>query len=381
MSLGDGTRTGLFLAAFFAAGAITTAFLPLWFADQGLTPGQIGQVLGSASLLRVFAVPGLGWVADAGGHPRLSLFAAASCAALCAALFPVAPGTLALTAVVALQGVASSSLAPLTDALTLALAAARRLDYGRTRAWGSVSYMLASAGGGVLLGRTGTGVVPFLLAGFYGFAAVLASLLPRIAAPDRAGRGLEGPLRSPVFRLALLASALIQGSHAAYYGFAGLHWRSAGIPDAVIGLLIAEGIVAEIALFIWGRRLAERLGPARLTGLAAAACVVRWTATAFVTAVPALAALQLLHAGTFAFQHLSAMMVLRGLPPERAGMAQALLAALGFAAPAGMLTWLSGRLYESAGGLTFLAMAALGVLAFPVAGALGRALRPAARSG
>ncbi len=40
--------------------------------------------------------------------------------------------------------------------------------------------------------------------------------------------------------------------------------------DAVIGLLMAEAIIAEIALFAWGRRLIERLGPAGLTACAAA---------------------------------------------------------------------------------------------------------------
>jgi hypothetical protein len=65
-------------------------------------------------------------------------------------------------------------------------------------------------------------------------------------------------------------SALIQGAHAAYYGFAPLFWRSQGFSDSTIGLLIAEGIIAEVALFAWGRRLVERLGPAGLTACAAA---------------------------------------------------------------------------------------------------------------
>jgi len=188
----------------------------------------------------------------------------------------------------------------------------------------------------------------------------------------------QGTWRSPSFRLALAATALIQGAHAAYYAFATLHWRAAGIPDGVIGLLIAEGIVAEIALFIWGRPLVERLGPARLTALAASASLVRWTATALVTDVPALAAVQLLHAATFACQHLSTMLVLRTLPAQRAGTAQALMSALGFSAPTGLLVWLSGLIYGSAGGLTFLLMAAVGGSALLVTPALARACPHAA---
>jgi PPP family 3-phenylpropionic acid transporter len=68
----------------------------------------------------------------------------------------------------------------------------------------------------------------------------------------------------------------------------------------VIGLLIAEGIVAEILLFARGRRLIERLGPAGLTACAAAGSLVRWTVTAMALTLPVLAVVQLLHAATFA---------------------------------------------------------------------------------
>ncbi len=371
--MSEGSQVGLFIAAFFAAGAVLGAYLPLWLADRGLDAAAIGQVLGVASLLRVAAVPGWGWVADRAGRQRAMLFAASACAAGCSAALPTAPGLGMLIMVAGAQGVAASALVPLTDALTLALAEARRLDYGRTRAWGSVSFMMATAACGSLLGWAGSRVVPWLLATFYGAAAVLAVALPPTARAEAAGTASARLGRD--FRLALLASALIQGSHAAYYGFASLHWRAAGIPDGVIGLLIAEGIIAEIALFIWGRGLVERLGPAGLTAIAASGCILRWTVTAFTTAVPLLACVQLLHAATFACQHLSAMLVLRTLPQPRAGTAQTMLAALGFAAPTGGLTWLSGHLYGAAGGLVFLLMAAVGGSALLLVPLLPRAAR------
>ncbi len=362
----DGPRVGLFLSAFFAAAAVTTAYLPLWFADRGLSAAEIGQVLGLGSLLRVLAVPGWGWLADAVGRRRAVLFAAAGLAAGGAALLPAAGGldhafwpVLLITAV---QGVSASALTPLSDALSLALAGVRRLDYGRTRAWGSAAYMLATAGTGGIVGRLGSGVVPWLLALGYGVAAGLAALLPEVAGGARRPGHILAPLRLPAFRLALLATALIQGAHATYYAFAPLYWRSVGIPDSTIGLLIAEGIIAEVALFIWGRALVDRLGPARLTALAAGASALRWTVTAFVTDVPVLAVVQVLHAGTFAFQHLSSMLVLRTLPAARAGTAQALLSALGFSAPTAALVWVSGQVYGTLGGLTFLVMAVVGGL-------------------
>jgi len=372
----DGLRVGLFLAAFFAAGAVSTAYLPIWFAGRGLSSAEIGQVLGLGFLLRVAVVPGWGWLADKIGG-RTVLFAGAAVAAGGAALLPAAQGFFVILLISAVQGVSASALTPLSDALVLALAAARRLDYGRTRAFGSVAYMASTAVGGALLGVLGAGLVPWAIAGFYALSAGLAFALPGVAAPP-AVRLQQGTWRFRSFRLALAATALIQGAHAAYYAFATLHWRTAGIPDGIIGLLIAEGIMAEVALFIWGRPLVERLGPARLTALAAGASLLRWTVTAFATEVPVLAAVQLLHALTFACQHLSTMLVLRTLPAQRAGTAQALMSALGFSAPTGLLVWLSGLIYGTAGGLTFLLMAAVGGSALLTVPALARALPPAA---
>lgn len=358
--LSDSTRLGLFLSCFFAAGAILTAYLPLWLADRGLDAALIGTVLGVASLIRVVTVPAWGWTADRLGRHRASLFAAASAAAFCAALLTVAPGTLTITVLIVVGGVAASALAPLCDAVTLAFAAVGRLDYGRTRAWGSVAYMLATAGAGALLGRFGTVIVPWLLTAGYGIAAVLTVTLPRPPQHGVASRRLIVAPLGRAFRAALAATALTQGSHAAYYAFASLHWRAAGISDTIIGMLIAEGIVAEIALFIWGRRVIEWLGPARLTSIAASACLVRWTIMAMTDSVPLLAAIQLLHAGTFACQHLSNMLVLRTIPAPRAALAQTVLAAVGFSAPTGIMIWVVGQFYASAGSGVFLVMAATG---------------------
>ncbi len=335
-------------------------------ADRGVDAGQIGTVLGMASLVRLLAVPLWGEAADRVGRRRPMLLLAALCSAVSVACFPLAGSFAALLLLVTAQGIAAAALTPLADTLTLALAAAGRLTYSRTRAWGSAAYMLATAAAGPVLGWAGSWLVPGLIAGGYGVAAALAPVLPEpmLSRPGRVAvrsGGVAGLLGVPAMRTTILASALIQGSHAAYYGFAALHWRAAGISDTVVGLLIAEGIVMEVVLFVWGGGWAARLGPARLTALAATACAVRWTVLAVTTSVPLLALVQVLHASTFAMQHLSSMTVLsRCIPPGRAAGAQALHSALGFSAPVGLLIWLVGLGYGRFGGLVFLPMALLG---------------------
>jgi PPP family 3-phenylpropionic acid transporter len=239
--------------------------------------------------------------------------------------------------------------------------------------------MLASAATGRVLTAAGTALVPWLLALGYAAAAILAPLLPEAAVPRATARPLAGLclFALPPFRLTVAASALIQGAHAAYYGFAPLFWRAQGYSDTTIGLLLAEAITAEILLFARGRRLVERLGPAGLTGCAAAASLLRWSVTASAPPLPLLLVVQLLHAGTFAMQHLSAMQMLsRSVPPERAATAQALHAALGMGAPTGVMMLLCGWLYaRGGGGLAFAAMALCGGTALLLVVPLARASR------
>ena len=360
-----GARVAAFLAAYFAANAVN-AFMPLWYADRGLSAATIGQILGLAALLRVLSGPGWGNVADRLGRRRPVLLAAGCAATGLALLYPLSSGFLPLLVVASGQGIAASALNPLVDSLALALAREGRMEYSPVRSVGSAAFMVATAATGALLSRVGSWLVPWLLALGYGGAVLSSLFLPEAKTAPAAAQAFAGLalFRIPGFRLAVATTALIQGAHAAYYGFAALFWRSQGLSDTVIGLLIAEGIVAEILLFARGRRLIERLGPAGLTACAASVSVLRWTVTALGPPLPVLAGVQLLHAATFAMQHLSAMMLLtRCVPPERAATAQALHAALGYGAPTGLMMLLAGFLYSRMGGLVFLVMAGVAGMA------------------
>jgi PPP family 3-phenylpropionic acid transporter len=100
---------------------------------------------------------------------------------------------------------------------------------------------------------------------------------------------------------------------------------------------------------------------------------VRWTGTALAPPLPVLALLQLLHAATFAMQHLAAMMLLsRTVPPERAATAQALHSALGQGVPNGLMVLLTGVLYAKLGGYVYFAMAAVSGLALALVGPVRR---------
>ena len=377
-------RFALLFAAQFAAIGVMMPFLPAVLAGHGLTPGQIAAILATGSGVRLLAAPAVGRGADGFGDARSILVLAAALAtctitgfAWLPALWAPAYGGLLVVAV--LHAMVSAPVVPLSDALCLG--ASRRLgfDYGRVRSAGSASYIVAAVAAGVAVQQSGPVAVIWLAAGCFLLTALAARGLPPLPAGGGGRIGFTAPFADPAFRWLLPLSALIQGSHALYYGFATLHWQAAGLSAAVIGLLWGEGVVVEVALFLWGRPLVERLGPAGLAALAAAAGVLRWGVLAETAWLPALVAAQLLHAATFGAMHLGAMRVLGSMPPAQAATAQTLHASLGVGLASGLLTFACGPLYAHFGGGGFWAMAGLCALALPLTLLLRAALRRRAR--
>ncbi len=357
-------------------------FLPAVLQSKGLSAEQVSSVLAAGSAVRLLAAPAIGRGADRLGDPRRVLVLAAAVAGCTAAGYALAPGGGpsafgALLLVALLHSLFLAPVVPLSDALCLGASRRSRLEYARVRSAGSAAYILGAVAAGQAVALAGPTAAVWLYAAGLLLAALATRGLPGEEGPAGGGGGRAGfaaPFREPAFRWLLPLSALIQGSHALYYGFSTIHWTAAGLSPGVIGLLWAEGVVVEVLLFLWGGPLAARLGPARLAALAAGAGVVRWGVTAETTWLPALAAVQVLHSITFGAQHLGAMRVLAGMPAGQAATAQTLHSSLGTGLAMGVLTLLSGPLYARLGGDGFWAMAGLCAAALPVVLGLRAAL-------
>jgi PPP family 3-phenylpropionic acid transporter len=253
-------------------------------------------------------------------------------------------------------------LVPLGDSATLAAARSGRLDYGRIRVWGSVSFIAASIASGAVLAAASGEPVVVLVVGASVLVLIACLRVPDIPRADvdkpRIGiRAITGDAR---FWLLIMAASALQASHQVYYGFGTLYWRRLGIPDTVIGCLWAEGVLAEIVLFWLARPLISRIGPVGLMALGGAAGVVRWSLAGVSAWLPLVAGLQLLHAFTFGASHLGAVHFLsRTAPSSAAASAQSLYAALSSAVGGGFVMLVAGRLYSDYGGGAYYFMAAL----------------------
>lgn len=348
----------------FAGIGVYMPFMPPWLAAQGLSERQIGLVLAMGMLIRMLASQPITALGDGRHGAARVLVLMHLLGAICFLALMVMPSPTAIIATMAVVALLSSGVIPLGDHLT---AAQVRLDpalsFARLRLWGSVSFLLTSLLSGIVISRLGIGTVPVMLC-----LCSLAAMAVAAAAPGDA-QGQQGAdvagvppeadgLRARLLWCVIIASALINASHAVLYSFGTLHWRTLGIDDSMIGGLWSLAVIAEIALFWWFGRAASASWNAAVLFLAMAggAAIVRFALMPFAVSLPAVFALQLLHALSFGAQLVGVMALVAMLAPEgRRALTMGRLSAMN-ACLMGAATLGSGFLFERLGAMSFIAM-------------------------
>lgn len=360
-------RLGLFYAAYFLFGGIQLPFFPLWLESRGLDAQTIGLVIAVPTLLRIVATPIITHQADRHRALKATLLIGSIVGLIAMTAVGLVEGPVAILIAFAVAMLGLAPMLSLSDAYALSGLGARGKSYGPVRLWGSVAFIAGNVGAGLILEVIAPGnliwLIVFALMGVVMAAAALKPLdAGHAPAPDTPRPSPKILLRNPVFLAVALASSMVQGSHALYYGFSTLEWRASGLDGAAIGLLWGLGVAAEVALFAVSARLPAWLRPTVLLAIGGVGAIVRWTAMAFDPPVALLPVLQILHAASFGAAHLGAMgFMARAVPRELAATAQGLVATWSGIVTASA-TAISGLVYAASGSLAYLVMAGMALI-------------------
>ncbi|MGB0682399.1 MAG: MFS transporter [Magnetovibrionaceae bacterium] len=362
------TRLGLFYGALFLAIGIYLPYWPLWLEGKGLNPTEIGALMALGIAGRAVINPLVAQWADRSGRRRQWIIWLLIGALVVVLPFHWAEGVWLLAGLTLAHYGLTGPVMPLAESLTMRLVQDRGLDYGHIRLWGSVSFIGAALLGGMVVAEAGAGSVYLMMVLAVAISALAAPLLPdvRIEGPPNRRSPLFEVLSDRRFVIFLLGCAALQGSHGVYYAFGSIHWRNEGLSEALIGVYWAEGVVAEILLFLIGARLLRRYGSLGLLILAGVVGVIRWIALGL-TVDPALIAMaQAGHAFTYGAAHLGAMHHVQGhIAPGLSATAQSLYSVIVMGLGTGLTILLAGPLFEGLGGGSYHVMAitsALGLL-------------------
>ena len=341
-------------------------YFALYLQSIGLSAGRIAVLMSLGQFMRLLAPLLWSWLADSGGR-RVRIVVASTAASL--ASFSVVFLTqefVGLLVGMAIVHFFWSASLPLVEALTLGHLAASPERYGRIRLWGSVGFIGAVMGVGLLLDSMPIGsqlwVCWALLLGTFLSTLTLAEV--REHAGQVAGPILD-VLRQRKVGFLFAAGLMMTAAHGALYVFYSIHLVAHGYGKTLVGLLWTLGVVAEIVVFLVMPRISAMFSMRWILLACFALAVLRfmligWT----VEFIGLLVFAQVLHGASFGAHHAATMAALnRWFVPGQQARAQALYGSVAYGAGGMGGALLAGALWESVGpGVTFSAASLLALI-------------------
>ena len=357
---GFALRLRAFYGALFITLGVQMPFLPVWLAAMGLDAPTIGLVLALPMVVRVFAIPMATRLADRHDALRIVIVAVTVGAVAGYGVLGLAQGAAAIMIVYTVAAAFYSPAMLLTDTYALRGLAQFGGAYGPMRMWGSAAFIVSNLGAGLFLDLIAPQDLIWLIVACLALTAISASALAPLERSDSVAAEMPSArvlLRDRSFLLVVLATSLIQASHAVYYGFSTIDWRAAGFSGTTIGALWATGVIAEIVLFAASARLPRPIEPITLLLVGSAGAIARWGAMALDPPGALLPFIQFLHALSFGATHLGSLaFVARAAPAGLGATAQGYLSvALGLVIAGA--TSAAGVLYARYGDAAYAAMA------------------------
>ena len=354
------TRLALFYGTLFGLLGTHLPFFPMWLKAVGIDASWIGIITAVPSVTRFTILPFVTGLAERRGSLRGAMIVTAFATALGFSLVGTQHQPLLVFLAYAATACVWTPMVPLTDAYALRGVARYGLDYGPLRLWGSAAFVVGALLCGLLVDVIAARHLIWVIAATAGLGALVGLGLRPLDHPGTAPAARHGASalrREPGFLAIIVAAALIQGSHAAYYTFASITWQGAGLGGLTIAGLWALGVLAEIVVFALSPRFT--LQPSVLVVIGGLSAVARWLITAQEPSVAVLAVVQLAHGLTYGLTQIGTMgLLVRHVPGHVMARGQGYFAACsGIVSSSASI--LSGAVYARHGQGVYYVMAAM----------------------
>ena len=353
-------RLALFYGTLFGLSGTQLPFFPVWLRAIGIDPSWIGVISAVPAVTRFTTLPFVTSFAEKRHALRGVLIATAVISTLGFAVLGTQHQTIAVFLVFVATACVWTPMVPLTDAYALRGVVRHGINYGPVRLWGSAAFIVGALACGLVIDIIDPRQLIWIIVAVAALSASASLALQPLDMPGRAAATLPHDhrmLRDVGFLAIITASALIQGSHAAYYAFSAINWQAHGLGGFTIAGLWALGVLAEIVVFATSPRFT--LAPATLVMIGALSAVARWSITAQEPQFVLLALVQLAHGLTFGLTQVGTMeLLVRHVPVHMMARGQGYYAACG-----GILSScasiLSGMIYARYGQGVYYLMAAM----------------------
>lgn len=226
------------------------------------------------------------------------------------------------------------------------------IDYGKSRLFGSLAFVVGSVLTGYLIGNFGESVIIWTAIGFLILLST-GQMLPPSQGFSEPENHTQTPspsywqiFKQPTVCRMLIAMAFLQAGHAAYYTYSTIYWQSAGISPEITSLFWGLAVSAEIGLFFVAKRFFTATKISHLMMIATVGAMIRWAIVANSTSIGWIALSQILHALSFALAHFAMVRFISTQASNQTAKLQALYFGLASCAFMALFTYIAGVVYK-----------------------------------
>jgi MFS transporter, PPP family, 3-phenylpropionic acid transporter len=336
---------------YFGGLGIFLPYFNLYCHHIGLTGFEIGSLSAVRSV--TFALFPLLWgtLADRLGNRRALYILCNFASMFIWTLFFFTSSFWPMMLITASFGIFFSPIISFLETTTLETLGHGKSNYGRIRAWGSISFIITVIGIGKLTDYFSTRLILYGICVGYLLQSGFSILLPKSEIrPKHSTEKKTPPLLAREMVVFLICGFLMLVSHGAYYGFFSIHLDTLGCSKTFIGIAWAIAVIAEIAIMVNSKRLFRRFQLETVLFYSFMIATARWLLLYCFDSPVVIIICQITHAFTYGTFHMASILYMDRLSPDKAKtMGQSVNNAVTYGL--GLMTgfFLSGALYTPLG--------------------------------
>lgn len=351
---------------FYAAFGVVVPFLPMWLSHHQYSADTIGTLIALGYLFRLM---GAMFFSKKVSHSNqllpLSRFLTWAAAGLVVAMMWGVSSVWIFVLLFALFHIFNGGAMPIADTIAANWQQQNVLDYGKSRLFGSLAFVVSSVSTGFLVQWTGQNAIMMILLAWLVILGIGIAFQPTQTFKESNESKNDGEisyrqlLTNHTTKRMLIAISLVQASHAAYYAYSTMYWTANGISTQQASLLWGLSVLAEVLFFYFSKRFFGNVAIRNLVLIAIFGALVRWTIFASSTALPLLMLMQLLHTATFGISHYAMIRYISTQPVEHSAKLQALYFSFASCGVMALFTFIAGKVYLISPEISFGLMAAV----------------------
>ncbi|MFE4704384.1 MFS transporter [Peribacillus simplex] len=340
---------------YFGLLAIFIPFLPVYLADQGLRPAQIGFIIGTGGFVTLITQPLWGMISDKTRTIRKVLLLLIFFSSVIGYFLYDSSSYLQLILFAMLLYFFLMPIDPLTESLNFTMAEKTGISYGSIRTYGALGYAVISLITGYVMSYFGANSLAFLFAGIGLISFIISWMMPDapVSGKPVTLSSLKHFFSNKETLLFLLLVFICAVPARMNDTFLGVYIRELGGSAKLVGLtwfLAAGSEIVVFALSFWWLRKGKEI---IIISFAAAFFFIRYFVSAWITDPQLLAYLQVMQLLTFPIFYSAAIQYLyRIVPVEWRATGQTVLALLFFGVSGIIASYIGGAIYGAYGGKT-----------------------------